>query len=355
MHRLDIVFVGPVGNTHIAGSLHRAALAEGLASEAMDTSPAYAGPRLVRALLWRAGGRRPVHLKAFSSNVVEMAAARRPRLLVTLGHAPLMAGDVRALRILGIRCLNFSTDDPFNSAHHAPWHVESLKEHDVVFTPRRANIEELGSLPCREVSYLPFAYDTALFARPSGTFRSNESSHEGGMQAGGGTGGTVGCDTVLFVGGADADRAVFFQQFNRAGIRPVLVGGYWERHRNVVADRRGTMSSGTISRMTAAAAVNLCLIRRANRDGHVMRSFEIPAVGGFMLAEATAEHRALFGEEGRTVLYFATPEEAAEKCRWALVHSAERQRMAAAAYVLVTGGGNTYRHRLQEMLKIAAT
>ena len=81
-----------------------------------------------------------------------------------------------------------------------------------------------------------------------------------------------------------------------------------------------------------------------------MRTFEIPAVGGFMLAEDTAEHRAVFGAEGEAVLYFTGPETAAEKARWALANPAERTRMARAAHGLITTGGHSYRHRLQQML-----
>ena len=54
-----------------------------------------------------------------------------------------------------------------------------------------------------------------------------------------------------------------------------------------------------------AAKVNLCLVRRAKRDGHVMRSFEIAAVGGCMLAQDTDEHREIFGPEGEAVRLFS--------------------------------------------------
>ena len=62
-----------------------------------------------------------------------------------------------------------------------------------------------------------------------------------------------------------------------------------------------------------------------------MRTFEIAAIGGFMIAEDTEEHRELFGDEGECVLYFSDAREAAEKSLWAMRHSNERQRMAAAS------------------------
>jgi spore maturation protein CgeB len=82
-----------------------------------------------------------------------------------------------------------------------------------------------------------------------------------------------------------------------------------------------------------------------------MRSFEIPACGGFMIAEDTAEHREIFGPEGECVLYFANAEEAAHKTRQALADPAARRRMALAAHRRITRGANTYRDRLKQMLE----
>lgn len=332
MSRLDLVILGPLGNTHIASCFDRAARKLGLRCEAIDVGPAYSGNRIARSLLWRFGGRRPIRLNQFSSHIFGRLEVQRPQVLITVGQSALNARTLRSLRSLGVRCLNFSTDDPFNPAHRGSWQLDGLREYDAVYTPRLANIDDLRRLPCREVRYLPFGYDEELMAS---TFDVMDN---------------CGCETV-FVGGADADREQFFQRFIRAGGgRPIVVGGYWERCTSLDADRRGPLLYESVVRLTTQAAVNLCLVRRSNRDGHVMRSFEIPAIGGFMIAEATTEHRAFFGEEGRATLYFNSPEEAAEKTRWALAHPDERRRMAELARELVRQGNHTYKDRLLTML-----
>jgi spore maturation protein CgeB len=330
----DIAIVGPTGNTHISGSLAHAARDSGLICSVHDTTPAYSGPRVLRALMWGAGGRRPYRLAEFSFDLQEALVAAPPRQLLAMGQAPLTARSLAALQRAGIRCVNFSTDDPWNPAHRARWHLEALPLYDTVFTPRRTNVEDLRRLGCRDVRYLPFAYDDRLFGP--------EPLRDAATSA-----------DVLFVGGADRDRADFFAAYLGHGPQPTLVGGYWERYSHTLPLSVGQKSAAELRVMTAQAAVNLCLVRRANRDGHVMRSFEIPAVGGFMIAEDTTEHRELFGEESHCVLYFSTPEEAAEKSRWAVAHPLERRRMADVAHALITRGGHTYRHRLQAMLDVA--
>jgi spore maturation protein CgeB len=106
--------------------------------------------------------------------------------------------------------------------------------------------------------------------------------------------------------------------------------------------------------LTAAAKVNLCLVRRANRDGHVMRSFEIAALGGCMLAEDTSEHREIFGPDGEAVVYFRSAQEAAERARTLLAEPSERARLSAAVRARILGGPHSYRDRLASILETAA-
>jgi spore maturation protein CgeB len=185
------------------------------------------------------------------------------------------------------------------------------------------------------VHYLPFGYDENLFASPA-----NSSD-------------TSGYD-ILFVGGADADRATFLTEFMRYGPPVAVAGGYWERYPAFRAYALGTKSPEVIRALTGAAKVNLCLVRHANRDGHVMRSFEIAAAGGCMLAQDTDEHREIFGPEGEAVVYFRDAQEAALRARAMLCDLPERKRLAAALHRRIAGGTHTYAHRLATMLSIAS-
>jgi spore maturation protein CgeB len=84
-----------------------------------------------------------------------------------------------------------------------------------------------------------------------------------------------------------------------------------------------------------------------------MRSFEIAAVGGCMLAEDTTEHREIFGDDGETVVYFRDPREAGDRAGALLATPAERARLSREVRARISGGANTYRDRLLSILRLA--
>ena len=130
-----------------------------------------------------------------------------------------------------------------------------------------------------------------------------------------------------------------------------LYGGYWQRHERFRAHARGFAVGREYRLALGGARIALCLVRRANRDGHVMRSFEIPACGAFMLAEDTDEHRELF-KGGTDAAFFTTAADLAEQVRYYLTREAARRRIADAGHRRVITGGHTYRNRLAQILAL---
>jgi spore maturation protein CgeB len=332
---LTLAIVGNAGGTNVGESLRRAAISAGHSVLFFDAREAGGGSRVLRALTWRFADRRPPRLERAAAKVISVCATARPQVLIATGAAPLTQQVLRKLRSLGVFCINYSTDDPWNPAQLASWHLRALPAYDIVFTPRRANIADFHHLGCASVHFLPFGYDHTLFTRAELTV------------------GTPQYD-VLFVGGADPDRVAFVQDFMSAGPQLALVGDYWERYRAMRPYALGHKPPTVLRDLTAAAKVNLCLVRRANRDGHVMRSFEIAAIGGCMLAEDTEEHRTIFGGDGDSVHYFRTPKQASALARLLIADPAERARLAASVRDRVGRGSHTYRDRLCTILGYAA-
>jgi spore maturation protein CgeB len=158
---------------------------------------------------------------------------------------------------------------------------------------------------------------------------------------------------VLFVGGCDADRLPLIGALIDAGLSVALFGGYWNRHSKTRPYWRGMADQDTIRAASAAARVCLCLVRRANRDGHVMRSFEAAAIGGCILAEDTADHRELFGPQDHAVRYFRTMAEMVQQAKMLVADAEMRRRLSFELRKRLRLGSHTYADRLAEMLRLS--
>lgn len=330
-----LALVGGSGGTNIGFIFKKNSDQLGVGAEFWDTAQAFMAPVWVRKCSWWLLGHRPPRLREFSRCLVESCRRYRPRWLLCTGSAPVDAQALREIGILGVERLNYLTDDPWNPAHRAPWFFKALPLYDRVFSVRRANLEDLSTLGCSDVRYLPFAYAPELFYPEPPATADEESKF---------------ASDVVFAGGADRDRVPYIAALLKMGLRVGLYGSYWERYAETRMHTRGQADVRTLRLAIARAKVALCPVRRANRDGNSMRTFEIPAVGSCMLTEDTEEHREIFGEEGKAVVYFSTIPEMVEKLRWLLDHDGQRRRLAEAAHSLIVNGGNTYKDRLVHML-----
>jgi len=333
-----IILVGNPDEVHVGAHLRNAAATLGVETHFFDSTRAFDAPGWRRRVDWWTRGRRPTRLREFSDGLARAARELRPDAVLTTGIAPVDTAALRILRDLGVMSLNFLTDDPWNPAHRAPWFMEALAEYDHVFSPRQANRADLESLAGPRVQYLQFAYAPEVHFPEAADREAERRRYEA---------------DVMFAGGADDDRVALVSTLIGRGLRVALYGGYWDKHPATRSHARGFVDAAGLRKATNGAAVCLCLVRRANRDGHSMRTFEIPAMDGCLLIEDTDEHRALFGEDDQAVVYFRSADEAARQAA-ALVNDADRRRrLAAASYRLITTGPHTYADRLSELLRIA--
>lgn len=334
------VLVGIPAPEHLGAHLVCGARELGLTLPVVDSRLATSRSPMRRRLDWHLRGHRLTHLRRFGQDLVQRCRSAPPTTVLATGLAPLDRRVLEELGRLGVRRINFLTDDPWNPAHRAEWFFRALVAYDVIFTPRAGNIAELVAHGCRRVEYLPFGYSPQAHY-PEAPRDPAEAARL--------------ASDVLFVGGADPDRLPYVQALLAAHVKVGLYGGGWERFPEVRALARGILAPGEVRRAVGAAKVNLCLVRRANRDGHSMRSYELPAMGACILAEDTDDHRRLFGDDGVAVLYFRSASEMLGRLTTLLADEALRARLGTAARAAVTSRPNTYADRLAVMLGLDPT
>jgi glycosyltransferase involved in cell wall biosynthesis len=339
---MRILLIGNMTFYHVGAFFRNALRALGQPHLVVDQShyDQTAWPATARKIALRLMGRRPLGYGRLNRDILAAARDLAPEMVLITGGSPVAASTLRELRQrMGALLVNYATDHPFNRLACARWVAANIPLYDLYVCTKRAIMDDVRAAGCRRVAFVPFGYEPSLHFPEE--FSSREESERF-------------TSDVVFVGGGDRDRYPYFEELVREipNLHLNLYGGYWDRNPTLRRYFRGFALGRDYRLAMRGAKIAPCLVRRANRDGHVMRSFELPACGAFMLAERTAEHQEFF-REGEEVAYFSSPQELVDKVRYYLEHGDERKRMAEAAYHRVTSGNHSYADRLQQILELA--
>lgn len=228
---------------------------------------------------------------------------------------------IAALRQLrpGIPIISFQDDNPFGGRflEERYWQTffEAIPAYDLHFVKRQSDVVELGKRGARAVELFEHGTFPEVFFPPAAGERP-EQNYE-----------------VSFVGTALDRRVRTIAQLQLQYRLPVHVfGNRWHRHLAYHLRRglyHGEVTEGRYRQAILASKISLGFISHSNRDEYSMRSFEIPACGGFFLAERTPRHQELY-REGVEADFFSDAAECARKIDYYLKHDEARDTIAAA-------------------------
>ncbi|MFM7182758.1 MAG: glycosyltransferase [Verrucomicrobiales bacterium] len=318
---MRILIVGNPEKHHVGAHFLAAGQSVGWECEIVDARRAKSRNIWVNRFYDKLMRRRPAHLAAFNKSVVSAVARAAPDLVLTTGVSAVTAESLRCIREKGSRTINFLTDDPWNPRNGAGFFWDALREYDIVASPRMANLQDLRNHGCRRVEYLPFGYNPDLHFVEHDATPEEEARYR--------------CE-VAILGGADEDRVPLARALSQAGIDLALYGGYWDRYPDLKPHWRGFVHDRALRLAVRLAKCQICMGRKANRDGHAMRSIEFPAMGACLLTEDTPEHRELFGPDGVATLYWASPEDMVDRVREIVADKDGRDRMATKLHRRMT-------------------
>ena len=112
----ELLIVGNRSGTNVGGAFERAAATVGVGVGLIETNRAMQGAVWRRRACWWLLGRRPSNLARFSNEVVSWCKLNKPTLLLACGIAPMSSSALRRIGDLGVRRINYLTDDPWNPA-----------------------------------------------------------------------------------------------------------------------------------------------------------------------------------------------------------------------------------------------
>ena len=237
------------------------------------------------------------------------------------------------------RIVGFSPDD-MNARHNqSQQFLEALPHYDCFITTKTYNVDELGKLGCPKVVFVDNGFDPD-------TFRPLPYTEDDQRRLGGDVG---------FIGSFEEQRAEAMAYLAQNGVAVRVWGGGWHRYRKSVPNlrlERTEIWGDDYAIACRAFRINLGFLRKINRDQQTTRSVEIPACGGFMLAERTQEHQALF-EEGIEAEFFSSVQELLEKCRFYLRNPAKRMEVAESGLRRCYRSGYSNKERLIAALRQA--
>ncbi|MEX2450264.1 MAG: glycosyltransferase [Rhodospirillales bacterium] len=217
------------------------------------------------------------------------------------------------------RLVWYCEDDMMNPRHRTVWIQRAMPNFDLWVTTKsfNTNPEELPRFGVRNFLFVDNTFDPILH-RPR---RSDDKALEG-----------LSAD-IAFIGTFEEPRADSMLKLaeNRLPVR--IWGNGWEqwRGRHPLLRIEGTpIYNDDYARCISATRINLCFLRHFNRDLQTCRSVEIPACGGFMLHERSAEVERLFAPD-REAAYFGNDDELVAQCRFWLENEQKRAEVAQAA------------------------
>lgn len=280
----------------------------------------------------------------FNRGLTDVVTQWQPSLVFVFKGVELHPDTLRRLRAIHNRpiLVNWNPDSPFDytTSNTNPWLIESIPLYDAYFIWGRDVTPALVEAGAQCVEYLPFGYDpeshrpVQIVAEERVSLRSQ----------------------ICFVGGYTPARARSLEALADLDVR--IWGTGWERLTKGSPLRGRVMGGWThglaMSKVFLSADIVMNFIRPQNGQAHNMRTFEVPAIGAFMLATRTREQLGWL-PEGEAADYFVDIEEMYKKATYYVNRPDERARIAAEGHRRIIGGGHTYADRMRRLMRVVET
>ena len=273
--------------------------------------------------------------RSLAEELLQKVRTLNPEVVLVFKGMSVLPAVLRQLRSEGIFLANYNPDHPFlfSSRGSGNKHVtEAIGLYDLHLCYSGQVADRIGKEFGIATAILPFGFEL-----PEGDYEAIAEEKEE--------------LSVCFVGNPDPIRAEVVRAVARAGFPMVVYGHGWTKK---LAGQAGVDMHDAVYgldywRTLRRHRVQLNIFRPHNVGSHNMRTFEVPAAGGIMLAPDREDHRRFFAE-GKELFTYSSREDMLSKIEMLLGLSAnEAAAVRAAARQRSLTGGYDYRHRAGQL------
>lgn len=277
------------------------------------------------------------HQNKFNNDIIKKVETFRPNIVFIAKGLWVKKETLEYIKSMGVITIHWHPDDAFNQENSSKYLNECNKKYDLIVTPKTFNVKEYKENGCKNVLYIPYCYDKNIHY----PVNINESDKE-----------IYGSDLV-FVGAMRRKRVEELEYIYNKNFNLQIWGTGWEKLANnyTIKDvcKMKAVYAEDMSKVFQTSKIVLGFLNAENRDLHTARTFEVPASGGFLLAERTVEHMDIF-EEGKEAEYFSDLEELCDKSKFYLNNESLRLKIAKNGNEKVIKMNATYETRAKTIL-----
>ena len=226
-------------------------------------------------------------IKEINRQLINEVKEKKPAIIWVFKGMELLPSTLQWFKEQHIFLVNYNPDNPFIFTGYGSGNKnvkESIPLYDLHLTYNLEVRAKLESMGCK-TGYLPFGFDL-----DDGLYQACAEEKE--------------IVKLCFIGNADKERVGFIKALLKKGTPIDIYGHDWGNYINdPLASVFPAVYGDDYWKTLRRYRVQLNLMRIHNLQSHNMRSFEVPGVGGIMLAPNTIEHR-MFFEDHQEAFFF---------------------------------------------------
>lgn len=284
----------------------------------------------------------PFLVDDYQKALIDAAIRFKPELLFIYKGSYVKAETIAQIKRLGATAVNVYPDIGFSS--QSPYLEAAMRQYDIVFTSKSFRLQYMmNTLGVSKAVFMPHAFD------PEVHYPAPLEPEELSRYA----------SDVAFIGTWSPKKGALVEHL-RVSLPEIVLkvwGNQWERASPILA---GTLQGGSLlgleyAKGVRAAKIVLAALVESPSDSNegdktTARTFEIPAIGSFMIHERTEEAKDFFAEGSESEM-FGNKDELVEKVRHYLSNDRERDLIAEAGYLRAQQSGYSYDDRVKTILE----